>query len=195
MFVVHFANRLHHGAAQEDAVTERFAAQVEVAILQPQALVHGGIGVIDIEGWRLGLGEHGDTLACDLNAASGELLVLGTCASRSNSAFDGDHPLAARVGQCGVGLGCDGGINNHLHDAVAVTKVDEDEAAVISTAMNPTGEPHAPTDIAWAQCAADVAPKARGQFCRVGHATPRSALAEVLRRSRRHAPLVPPGSP
>ena len=94
-----------------------------------------------------------------------------------------------------MGFGGDGGVNDHLHDAVAVTKVDEDEAAVISAAMNPTGEPYASTDVTRAQCAADIASEARGQFCRVGHATPRSALVEVLRRSRRHAPLAPPGSP
>ena len=192
---MHFANRLHHRAAQENPVAERFAAKVEVAVLQAQALVDGGIGVIDIEGWRLGLGEHGDDLARDLNAASGQLLVLGACASRCDGAFDGDHPLAARVGKGGVGFGGDGGVNDHLHDAVAVTKVDEDEAAVISAAMNPTGEPYASTDVTRAQCAADIASEARGQFCRVGHATPRSALVEALRRSRRHAPLAPPGSP
>ena len=94
-----------------------------------------------------------------------------------------------------MGLGRDGGVNDQLHDAVAITKVDKDETAVVASAVNPTGEPHTSTDIAWAQCTADIAPKARGQFCRVGHATPRSAPGEVLRRSRRHAPLAPPDSP
>ena len=92
-------------------------------------------------------------------------------------------------------FGGDGGVNDHLHDAVAITKVDEDEAAVVASAVNPTREPHPSADITRAQCAADIAPEARGQFCRVGHATPRSAPGEVPRRSRRHAPLAPPGSP
>ena len=94
-----------------------------------------------------------------------------------------------------MGFGGDGGVNDHLHDAVAVTKVDEDEAAMISAAMNPSGETYASANITWAQCAADIASEARSQFCRVGHATPRSAPVEVLRQSRRHAPLAPPDSP
>ena len=192
---MHFTNHLHHRAAEEDSVTERFAAQVQVAILQPQALVDGCVGVIDIEGWSLGLGEHGDALACNLNPTSGKLLVLGARASRCNGALHGDHPLTACVSECGVRLGSDGRIDDHLHDAVSVTKIDEDEAAVVTSAVDPTGEPHASTDVTWAQCAADIASKARRQFCRVGHATPRSAPDEVLRRSRRHAPLAPPDSP
>ena len=147
---MHLANGLHHGTAQEDPVTQWFTAKVEVAILQPQALVHGGIGVIDVEGWRLGLRKYGHALTCDLDAASGELLVLGTCASRCNGAFHSDDPLTARVRKGSVRLGSDRRINNHLHDAVAVTKVDEDEAAVISAAMNPTGEPYTSTNVTWA---------------------------------------------
>ena len=192
---MHFANGLHHRAAQQDSVTQWLAAQVEVAVLQPQALINGGVGVIDIEGWRLGLGEHGDTLACDFNPTSGELLVLGARASRCDGAFDGDHPLAPCVGKGGVGVWGNGGVHNHLHNAVAVTKVNKDEAAVIASAMNPTSEPYAPTDIAQAQCAADIAPETRGQLFRVGHPTPRSSLVEVLRRSRHHAPRAPPDSP
>ncbi len=92
-------------------------------------------------------------------------------------------------------FGGDGGVNDHLHDAVAITKVDEDQAAVVASAVDPTGEPYASTNVAWAQCAADIAPEARGQLCRVGHATPRSAPGGVPRRSRRHAPLAPPDSP
>ena len=147
---MHFANGLHHRAAQEDSVAKRFSAQVEVAVLQPQALINGGIGVIDIEGWRLGLGEHGDTLACDFNPTSGELLVLGARASRCDGAFDGDHPLAPCVGKGGVGVWGNGGVHNHLHNAVAVTKVNKDEAAVIASAVNPAGESNATAHIAWA---------------------------------------------
>ena len=55
VFVMHFADRLHHRAAQKDSVAQWLTAQVKVAVLQPQALVHGGFGVIDIEGWGLGL--------------------------------------------------------------------------------------------------------------------------------------------
>ena len=93
-----------------------------------------------------------------------------------------------------MGLRGDGGVNNHLHNAVAIAKINKDEAAVIASAVNPAGDSYAPTDIAQAQCAADIAPQTRGQFCRVGHATPRSSLVEVLQRSRRRAPLVPPDS-
>ena len=111
-----------HATAQDPLSLER----IEV-LRGPGALLYGGSavgGVVNLIDNRIpqrameaGAGLLG---RFDLNAASGELFVLGACASCCDAAFDGDHPLAARVGKGGVGFGGDGGVNNYLHDAVAV---------------------------------------------------------------------------
>ena len=51
-------------------------------------------------------------------------------------------------------------INHHLHDAVAIAKVNKDEAAVVPATVDPAGETDTTLSIARAQCAADVAAKA-----------------------------------
>jgi hypothetical protein len=51
-------------------------------------------------------------------------------------------------------------IHHHLHDAVAIAKVNKDEAAVVSATVDPAGETDTTLSIARAQCAADVAAKA-----------------------------------
>ena len=55
--VVDLADGLDHAAAQEQAVGHRLAADVEVAVLQPQALVDRRVGLVDVERRRLRLGQ------------------------------------------------------------------------------------------------------------------------------------------
>jgi len=50
-------------------------------------------------------------------------------------------------------------IHYHLHDAVAIAKIDKDEAPVISATVDPAGETDTTLCIARAQCAADIAAK------------------------------------
>jgi hypothetical protein len=51
-------------------------------------------------------------------------------------------------------------VHHHLHNAVAIAKVNKDEAAVVATTMDPTSETDATLSITRAQCATDVAAKA-----------------------------------
>ena len=50
-----------------------------------------------------------------------------------------------------------GRVNHHLHDAVAIAKVNKDEAAVIAATVDPAGETDTTLSIARAQGATDVA--------------------------------------
>lgn len=53
-----------------------------------------------------------------------------------------------------------GSVHHHLHDAVAIAKVNKDEAAMVSATVDPASETDTTLSIACAQCAADVAAKA-----------------------------------
>ena len=75
--VVDLADRLDHPAAEHQAPLHRLPADVEVAVLEPQALVDGGVGLVDVEGRRLGLGQDLDVGRLELDRARRELRVLG----------------------------------------------------------------------------------------------------------------------
>ena len=55
--VVDLADRLDHPRAQEQALGHRLAADVEVAVLEPQDLVDRRVGLVDVERRRLRLGQ------------------------------------------------------------------------------------------------------------------------------------------
>jgi hypothetical protein len=59
-----------------------------------------------------------------------------------------------------VCLWCGSRVHHHLHNAVAIAKVNKDEAAVVSATVDPAGETDTTLSIARAQRAADVAAKA-----------------------------------
>ena len=63
-------------------------------------------------------------------------------------------------------------VHHHLHDAVAIAKVNKDEAAVVATTVDPTGETDATLSITRAQRAADVAAKASCEQSLLSHHSP-----------------------
>ena len=75
--VVDLADRLDHPAAQEQTLLHRLAADVEVAVLEPDRLIDGCVGIVDVEGRRLRLGQDLDLGRLDLDRARRQLRVLG----------------------------------------------------------------------------------------------------------------------
>ena len=136
------ADLVRHPVAEHEALQQLGAAQVEVAVAQPEVL--GGLdAAVERERRRLGAGEHGGALDGHLHFARGEVAVdLGRLAAQ-DGAFDLDHPLGADGVQHLGRLGARVGTDHHLDDAAAVSQVEEEEAAEIPAPLDPGLEPHA----------------------------------------------------
>ena len=116
------------------------AADVEVAVLEPQALVDRRVRVVHVERRRLRLVEDRDPARLELDGARLELRVLGAGLAQLDLALDRDHELGADPVRGLVRLRGVGGVDHHLGDAVAVTQVDEDQLPVVAAAVDPAGE-------------------------------------------------------
>ena len=139
--VVDLADRLDHPAAQQEAVGHRLAAEVEVAVLQAEALVDRRVRLVDVERRGLGLGQDLDLGGPELDLAGRELGVLRARQPLGDRARDGDHELGADPARDGMRLGRVGLVDDDLGDAVPVAQVQEDQLAVVAATMDPAGEP------------------------------------------------------
>ncbi len=75
--VVRLADRLDHAASKEEPFGHRLAPDVEVAVLQPKALVDRLVRLVDVEGRRLRLGQDVDLGRLELDLAGRHARVLG----------------------------------------------------------------------------------------------------------------------
>ena len=101
--VVDLADRLDHPAAQQQPALHRLAADVEVAVLEPQALVDRGVGVVDVEGRRLRFGQDREVGRPQLDGAGRQLRVLGAGQARRDLAQDRDDELRSGAARLLVG--------------------------------------------------------------------------------------------
>ena len=176
MFVVHLTDRLHHRAAHQEPIAQRLAAEVKVAVLQADALINRSVRFVDIEWGRLRLREDAHRVGRHLNRPRWELLVLGPSTTRGDNPLNGDHPLNTCVHERCVCLWRGSRVHHHLHDPVAIAKVNKDEAAVVAATMDPTGETDTTLSITRAQRAADVATKASCEQSLLSHYSPALSL-------------------
>ena len=93
--VVDLADRLDHPAAQQEPPLHRLAANVQVAVLEADALVDRRIGFVDIERRGLGLGQDLDGARAELDLARGELRVLRSGQPPCDLAGGAHHELRA----------------------------------------------------------------------------------------------------
>ena len=157
MRVVDLADRLDHPAAQQQAPLHRLAPDVEVAVLEADALVDRGIGFVDVERRGLGLGQDLDGACPQLDLARGELRVLRSGQPPRDLAGGAHHEFRADPRGDHVGLGGFGRVHDDLGDPVAVAQVEEDELAVVAATMDPAGQPRVDARVGGAQLAAGMA--------------------------------------
>ncbi len=112
------------------------AAQIEIAILQPQIFV-GQFQPARLKRWRLALVEQNKPGGPNLNFTGGQFGIDGPLGSRGHFPGHGDHEFAAqRSGQL-LRLDAAVGVKRDLRLAVAVAQVDENNAAMVAVAINP----------------------------------------------------------
>jgi hypothetical protein len=121
---------------QPDRVTGPLAPQVEIAVLQARLFARR---LVELEGQRCALPQHGQGRRVHLDVAGGDLGVRIALRSDLDDASDGDAELGTQSvrGLENVGLA-----EHHLRHPGGVAKVDEDHAAVIATTGDPTGQRH-----------------------------------------------------
>ncbi len=128
----------HRGlVAQHQVLLHLRAPQVDDAVGQAHRL--GEVLLVELERRRGGGVEHLDVVAEDLDLARGQVGVLGAGGTAAHLAAHLQHELVAhRLG----GLEHLGavGIAHHLHQALAVAQVDEDDATVVAAAMHPAAD-------------------------------------------------------
>ena len=174
--VMDLADGLDHAAAEQQAVGHRLASDVEVAVLEAQALVDRRIGLVDVERRRLRLGQDLEVGRAQLDLAGRQARVLGPGETAGDLARDGDDELAAHpagdlVGLRGVGL-----VDDDLGEAVAVAQVQEDQLAVVAAPVDPAGQPGVRAGIGRPQLAGGVGPIRRGEAGGRGRHGPRMVV-------------------
>ncbi len=129
----------------DDAVAEDKVAlhppppQVQVTVLQPQGFVHRGV-LKNGEGGRFRRVEDDDFVGQDLNLAGLHAGVDPFGGAGADSTAHLEDVLLADPGSQFVGLGGMGDVGDDLDDAGAVAQVNEDQAAVVSLAVDPPGQ-------------------------------------------------------
>ena len=139
--------------AQDEVLLHRRAAQVEVAVAQPQTFVGAGV-ISDVERRRAGGVEDGHGGGLHFHLAGGHRRVGGAGRARLHLAPNLHHPLLPQlVGNAGR-LPMQFRVADHLHHAGAVAQVDEDDAAVVAAAGHPPGQGYFRPGVAQTQRAA-----------------------------------------
>ena len=145
------ADARDHAAAQQHVTMQRLPPQVEEAVSQPRLLGEFGVAV-HLQRQRLGPRLHGQLPHGHLDLAGGQLRVDRRRLARDDGAGHGDDALhPQRLGRRERGTA---GVEDTLGQAVMVAQIDEEQAAVVALAVNPTRQPHGAADVARTQLAA-----------------------------------------
>ncbi len=115
------------------------AAQVDDAVGESHRLAQ--IVVIDLERRRGGRVEHFQLVRQHFDLAGDEVGVLGAGRTAAHLAGDAQAELVAHALGGGKGLGAVG-IADHLHQTFPVAQVDEDNPAVVASAVGPAEQGH-----------------------------------------------------
>ena len=168
--VVDLADRLDHAGAEHQTLGHRLAADIEVAVLEPEDLVDRRIRVVDIERRGLRLRQDLERCRAQLDVAGGELVVLRSGQAGRDLTGDVDDEFAADAAGDLVDVGRVRPVDDDLGDPVPIPDVQEDELTVIPSPMDPPGQAGWGTRVGGAERAAGMRSIRRGEAGgRLGH--------------------------
>ena len=139
--------------AQEHPLLHRRPPQVEIPMLQAEALVEPRLLLVDVERRNLRWVQDLEPIDRDLDLAGRELGVRRALRPMPDGALDLHDPFVARRFGSLVRFLALFGARHHLGDAVAVAQVEEREVPVVPAPMHPSRERHALADMLGAQLA------------------------------------------
>ncbi len=138
--VVDLPDRVDEPASKQESPLHRLAADVEVAVLEPERLVDRGVGIVDVERRRLRLAEDRDLGRAKLDLTGLELRVLGAGEPFLDGPDDRYDELVPDPTRGGVRVGRVGPVDDDLGDPVPIADVEEDQATLIAPAVHPAGD-------------------------------------------------------
>ena len=131
------AERADDPGAKAHAFLHLRAAEIDVAVAQPHLL--GDVVVVELERRGRGAVEDLELVPEDLDLPGRHLGIDRALGSDPNPTGDAQHELVPDLLGAGEGIGAVG-IEDRLHHAGVVAKIDEDHPAVIAPAMRPAAE-------------------------------------------------------
>jgi hypothetical protein len=137
-----FADEAHHAVAQRQVLRHARAADVEIAILEAQRLIHIVGRAADVKGRILGRVQDRHLVGVHFDVAGGQVRVAQTFGPRRDDTLHLNDIFAARLAGVGVGVGRLIRIDGDLGHAEAVAQIDEDQPAMVATPVHPAGQRH-----------------------------------------------------
>ena len=129
---------------QPQVAVHALAAQIQIAVAQPQFFAHLFVVVHrHLEGQVAAHAvEHRDGAGQHLDLAGGQAVVDRFGGTVAHRALHLEHRFVAQVFSDGEGVCAEVGIHRDLHAAAAVAQVDEDHSTVVAAAIHPAAELH-----------------------------------------------------
>ena len=137
-------------------------AQIEIAVLEPN-LLGGRLAVGNLKRHRRRRAQSLERADHYLDFAGRKLGVDGALGAAHDLALHRDVKLGASLAGSLVRGGIMRGIQDQLHDSVAVAKIDEDKAAVIASRLHPSPERDLAANVGSANRAAVISSRPRRQ--------------------------------
>ena len=135
---------LHDLVAQGDHPLHIRPAEVQVAVLQPDGVLHVGV-LHDLEGRGGGLGQQAQLGDLHLDVAGGQVGVLGL--PLPHQALGGDDILPSEGGRLLKKIPGGAVVKGQLEQAGAVPQVHEDQAAQVALALDPAADGNLLADV------------------------------------------------
>ncbi|MNX25236.1 hypothetical protein D3C86_552800 [compost metagenome] len=146
-----------HLAARDHGLLHPGLAQVEVAVAQARGLVDLGLAVFHLEGQGLGRVVDDELVGVDLDLARGEPGIGHAFGAGPDDAGDADDVLVAQTIRELMGVRGEIRLEDHLHDARPVAKVDEDHPSMVPARVHPAKQRHPLANLVQLQGAAVLA--------------------------------------
>ena len=121
-------------------------AQIEIAILEPN-LLGGRLAVGNLKRHRRRRTQNLERTDHDLDFAGRKLGVDGALGAANDFALHRDIKFGTRLASSFVRGRIVRGIQHQLNDSIAVAQIDEDQAAVIASRLDPSPERDVAADV------------------------------------------------
>ena len=133
-------HNLGNAMAQHEILLHLRAAQIKIAVLQAQHLIHLN-AILNVEWRRLCLVEDAQLLYYHLNHAGSHVRIYGFLRTGTHAAADSHHELVAdSLSLVECLLANSRLVNNHLHQAGTVTQINKNQSAMVTAAGNPAAK-------------------------------------------------------
>jgi hypothetical protein len=135
--VMHVGDRAQQARPQCQALAHRLAPEVEIAVLEAEALVDLGVRLVDRKGRGLRFRQDAQVARPQLDLARRELRILGTRQAAGDLTLHAHRELRPKPARGRVHLRPLRPVDDDLGDPLAVADVEEDQLAEVAPPVDP----------------------------------------------------------